>query len=314
MTVMDRRRVLAAGLSGALATAAALPARLAAAEDGGDRRGHILTVGEMPSRHVAARPVSIYLPAGFAALGPLDVVYMQDGQNLFDPAQSYGGVAWGADKALQRVIDEGAVRPAMIVGPWNGALRSYEYLPPVLDSVPEGLREQAFAQQALSKAYVRFLTEELKPFIDALFGTNRGPESTAVIGSSMGGLISFTALAEAPGVFGTAAGLSLHSPLTVERAVLENPAELMVLADAFAAYLKENLPEPGRHTLYMDRGDQGLDALYAPLHARIEAAIEAKGYERGEDFFSRAFPGTDHNESAWAARLEEVFKTVMRPA
>jgi predicted alpha/beta superfamily hydrolase len=256
--------------------------------------GRLVDHAQFPSVHVAARNVQVWLPPGYAS-GAVryPVLYMHDGQNLFDPARSYTGVDWGVDETMTRLIGEGAVREAIVVGVWNTPKRFEEYMP--RKAVGEGSRDSGIEEMApiaagdlLSDAYLRFLVEELKPFVDRRYRTLAGPQDTMIMGSSMGGLISLYALAEYPQVFGAAAGLSTHWPAG-DGAVIE--------------YLSASMPGPGLHRVYFDYGTRGVDARYAPFQARMDAVMRGSGYRPGRQWTTHRFEGAEHSESAWRRRL-----------
>ena len=173
--------------------------------------GTVHTCAEFASAHVAARRVDVWLPPSYAAdpTRRFPVLYMHDGQNLFDPALSYTGIDWDVDGAITRLAAAGEIREAIVVGVWNTPRRLYEYMPtaPIADLLPpagaDGMPPPG-VDLPVSDAYLRFLAEELKPFVDAGYRSLPGPADTLVMGSSMGGLISLYALAEYPGVFGAA--------------------------------------------------------------------------------------------------------------
>jgi enterochelin esterase-like enzyme len=269
-----------------------------------------------PSRHVAPRRVDIWLPPGYDAPGapPCAVLYMHDGQNLFEPATAMAGQPWAVAWHVAREMREGRMRPTIVVGVWNTARRYEEYVPAAaLARLPAHLRAAAVAGGSppgeafspLADAYLRFLVEELKPAIDARYRTRPGPADTAVMGSSMGGLVSLYALASYPQVFGAAGGLSTHWPMTVNRPLLRPPGDprLAAFAAAYRDWLAQALPPPGRHRLYLDHGDRHLDALYAPFQQAMDTLLATRGYRRGIDLLSLSFPGADHNEPSWRARL-----------
>lgn len=250
-----------------------------------------------PSQHVPARHVDVWLPPAATRPGAdklaCPVLYMHDGQNLFDPALAYGGETWGVAEALARLAGEGVVPPTIIVGIWNQPQRWREYMPQRPLATPAGAQRLAqmgpeFAGGPLADAYLRFLVTELKPFIDRQYPTRPGREQTFVMGSSMGGLISLYALCEYPAVFAGAGCLSTHWPAG-EGIVLD--------------YLAENLPRPGQHKIYFDYGTATLDALYEPYQQRADALLRAAGYSEGQDWVTRKFPGAEHNEAAWRGRV-----------
>lgn len=251
-----------------------------------------------PSVHVAPRNVDVWLPPGYDANPDTryPVLYVQDGQNAFDPTTSYGGVDWAIDEEMTRLISEGAIRPAIVVAIWNTPDRAIEYMPRKAvqgsgDTVSSGIPGiPGFARPLRSDAYLRFLVGELKPFIDATYRTRTGREDTFVMGSSMGALISAYAVAEYPDVFGGAACLSTHWPAG-DGAVID--------------YLAHALPDPATHRFWFDHGSETLDASYAPYQERMDAVMSAGGYTRGENWVSRVYPGAEHSERAWRVRVHE---------
>lgn len=256
--------------------------------------GRLIRHMDFPSRHVPARPVDVWLPPGYDAARPYPVLYMHDGQNLFDPALAYGGVTWGVAEALTQLIAGQAVPPTIIVGIWNGKERRWqEYLPQRPFAAPHGAQAlAALAPDWLSgppdsDAYLRFLVTEVKPFIDHTYATHPEREYTFIMGSSMGGLISLYALCEYPDLFGGAGCVSTHWP-AVEGVLPE---------------LLKQLPPAGRHRLYFDFGTKELDAQYEPFQQQADALIAAAGYTQGQDWVTHKFPGANHSEQAWQQRV-----------
>ena len=265
--------------------------------------GTVLRFAAVASAHVAARTVDVWLPPGYDAdtTRAYPVLYLHDGQNQFDPAASYTGVDWGVDEALTALIAVGAVEPPVVVAVWNTPFRRAEYMPQRAVAGADTLRSEVpgAAPGLRSDAYLRFLVEELKPAIDARFRTRRGPEATFAMGASMGGLVSAYAVAAYPGVFGGAACVSTHWP---------------ALGGAAAAWLPAALPAPGAHRLYFDYGTETLDAAYAPFQAAVDAALAARGWAPGPAFASLAFPGADHSERSWRARVHVPLLFLLGPA
>jgi len=285
----------AAGLA-AQAPAPAAPAPAAVAGPPLGVTGTIRFHGAVPSRHVAARNVEVWLPPGYErGTARYPVLYMHDGQNVFAPATSYFGVDWAVDETMTRLIAERRVRPAIVVAVWNTPARSAEYMPRrALDLLPDSVRRDPRARAQLdsvrSDGYLRFLVEELKPFVDRTYRTRPGPADTFVMGSSMGGLISAYALTEYPQVFGGAGCVSTHWP-----------AGEGVVVD----HLRRALPAPATHRIYFDHGTATLDSLYAPFQRRADAVMRAAGYTEGRNWVTRVFAGAEHSERAWRVRVEE---------
>lgn len=250
-----------------------------------------------PSHHVDARTVDVWLPSGYDAntAERYPVIYMHDGQNLFDPRLAYGGVTWGIDEAMHRLIAAGKTRGAIIVAIWNTGLgRVPEYMP---RKAVSGDALELFAggpgipaKNISSDAYLKFLVTELKPFVDRAYRTRPEREHTFVMGSSMGGLISAYALCEYPQIFGGAGCVSTHFPAG---------------NGAVVDYLAQHLPKPGAHKFWFDYGTEALDASYEPFQQRADAVLQAAGYTAGRDWITRKFPGAEHSEKSWRERVDQ---------
>lgn len=266
--------------------------------------GSVERLPELKSRHVAPRPVDVWLPPGYAAApdARFPVIYMHDGQNLFFGDTSYGGVPWAVDRTLARLVKEKRCSPAIVVGIWNsGQTRAAEYMPQKAVNGAGQVQGGVFRlrpEELRADAYLRYLVEELKPQIDRTYRTQPGREHTFVMGSSMGGLISAYALVEFPNVFGGAACVSTHWPA----------------GDGCAIdYLAKHLPPPGRHKLYFDFGTATLDAHYEPYQLRMDEVMRHAGYVPGRDWVTRKFPGEDHSEIAWSRRVDVPLEFLLGP-
>ncbi len=318
------RRTLLLALAGGVAACAARPSQTPSAG------GRFVDHDKFPSQLVAARQVRAWLPSEYdASREPFAVLYMQDGQNLFDPPSPMARGAWEVDRHLLALRAANAIRPTIVVAVWNTeGHRAREYGPQApVDSLPAELRPLvrpnpgAADAASLGDAYVRFLATELKPYIDAHYRTRAGRADTFVMGSSMGGLISLYALCSFPEVFGGAGCVSTHWVITNNYAAF--PAQfapgangdprIEQMAAAYRDWLREHLPAAGRHRLYFDHGTQGLDGLYGPHQQKVDALLAAKGYRPDIDWTSRVFAGAPHDESAWRERLAIPLTFLLRP-
>lgn len=268
-----------------------------------------------------ARHVEIYLPPQYAASpqARFPVIYAHDGQNLFDPRIANTGVDWGVDEAMQALVADGAIEPAIVVGIWSTPARRFEYAPAgVLALVADDARSAATEEFPDSlrdgDAYLRFIVEELKPRIDAEFRTRPGRESTFMMGSSMGALISVYGMVEYPEVFGGAAGLSMHWPVgisdhnIVERQEMWRPA----IVTAFTDYFTTRRLTPAQHRLWLDHGTGFLDHLYVPYQEAMTPVLRDLGYVQGETMEMRVYAGANHNEAAWRARLRDPLTFLLK--
>ncbi len=224
------------------------------------------------------RDVVAYLPPGHAAGGRrFPVLYMHDGQNLFDRGTAFGGSEWGVDETLQALSAEGL--PAIAVGLFNaGTARIPEYSP-----------FPGFTD-ALGDAYLAFIIQTVKPRIDEAFLTLTEREHTGLIGSSMGGLISLYGFFRYPEVFGRVGALS--------------PA--LWYARSAIYHVVDQAPfVPGR--IYLDNGSHENSA------ARMERRLIDKGYQPGRDLMYVVEEGGRHTEAAWARRLPAALRFLLRP-
>ena len=249
------------------------------------------------SEYVEARHIDVWLPPGYNDdTERYPVIYMHDGQNLFDPALAYGNVDWAVDKAVSRLIATRGLHGAIVIGIWNTEARWQEYMPakPLklksreMKEVRENFRDATGGYPA-SDEYLKFLVSELKPFIDSRYRTRPDQPNTFLMGSSMGALVSLYAISEYPEVFGGAGCVSTHWPAG------GNP-----LVDAMAA----NLPDPSNHKLYFDFGTQTLDETYEPFQRRMDEHLRRTGYEEGRNWLTRKFEGAEHSEHSWRERVD----------
>ncbi len=255
---------------------------------------------------VKPRNVYVWLPDAYSPKEKYDVIYMHDGQMLFDGTTSWNKQEWNVDETAGYLNNEKMTRPFIVVGIDNIAEDRWG------DYFPEKVTEYIGSDFKLPESanlnadnYLKFLVEEVKPFIDQKYSTNKGEKSTFVAGSSMGGLISLYALCEYPEVFGGAASLSIHTPMAV--ASYANEANCEVLAEGFREYLAENLPRANSKKIYMDRGDQTLDAKYPKYQDALDELMVEEGWSQ-PNFVTRVYEGTGHTETAWASRLKTPFQ------
>jgi len=270
--------------------------------------GKIQTFDNFKSKFVDARNVAVWLPDGYSDQEKYAVLYMHDGNMLFDANLTWNKQAWEVDETAGNLIATNKTKKFIVVGIWNnGNFRYAEYFPQkIIADIPEETRKIVVEEQLKNKPqadnYLKFIVTELKPFIDKNFSTKKDNKNTFIAGSSMGGLISLYAICEYPNVFGGAACISTHSPMV-------NSANIGAITDVdsdvvskFRDYLKCKLPNPKNHKIYFDYGDQTLDALYKPFQEKIDLIMIEKGYSK-KNWITKFFPGDDHSEKSWSKRL-----------
>jgi predicted alpha/beta superfamily hydrolase len=272
-------------------------------------RGRFVEHAAVPSRNISPPHVVVWLPPGYdRARQRYPVVYMHDGQNLFFPERSGYNKVWAADRSALRLIAASKVAPFIIVGIDHPGKERYQQYFPVKVAGPE-LRKgiEGFAGPLTGDAYVRFLADELKPFIDRTYRTRPEPRYTAAAGSSMGALISLYALAERPDAFGKAAAVSTHFALIGPEEIARAPEIDATIKASWRTYLDKQLGTPRGRKLWMDHGTLMLDEHYAPYQQVIDAEVKRLGWRSGKDVESRVYQGAGHEENAWATRLDDIF-------
>jgi predicted alpha/beta superfamily hydrolase len=256
---------------------------------------------DFPSSHVDARNIDVWVPADYhSSDNRYRVIYAHDGQNLFNPSFVWNNTDWGIDEVLQGMIDEGSADDTIVVGIWNTPKRRLEYLPQeAWDVAPDHMKVYVENQEGgvpQSREYLRFIVEELKPYIDRNYRTETGRDDTFLLGSSMGGLISMYGVMSYPEVFGAAACVSTHWPLH------DGPNDINV-TEVFIAQLKDAMPAPGNNRFYFDFGSEELDGQYEPQQQLIDRMMTELGYTNGKDWVTRKFEGAGHSESFWRERV-----------
>ena len=243
--------------------------------------GRLQILRGLPSPQLSnTRDITVYLPPSYYAAGDrrYPVLYMHDGQNLFDARTSFAG-EWHVDGVIDASSSEGL--EAIVVGiPNMGAERCNEYSP--FDDPKHG--------PAKGDAYLAYIVDTIKPIIDADFRTNRSPDQTAIVGSSMGGLISLYAPFQRPDVFGLA-GVMSPALWYGERKVFD-----------FLAHEKQP-----RGRIYVDVGTkEGSQELRDVT--RLRDRLLEIGYRHGHDLLFMIDFGAGHNEQAWARRMKKMLK------
>jgi len=272
--------------------------------------GKIIHLQNFHSNFINARNIDIWLPPGYHDSMKFSVLYMHDGQMLFDPDITWNKQAWNVDEVCIDLFEKKQINKFIVVGIWNdGANRHADYFPQKpfanLTTIEKdtlnaqlkraGKIKDSFAPQ--SDSYLKFIVKELKPYIDQNFSVYPQMEKTFIAGSSMGGLISLYAVCEYPEIFAGAACLSTH--WTGTSTLKNNPVPYAIIN-----YLNAKLPKQRNHKFYFDCGDKTLDALYPAIQSRIDSLMIQKGYKEPL-WITKYFPGADHSEKSWNARLSE---------
>ena len=268
---------------------------------------------DFASQFVDPRHVDVWLPGDYHDSNKnYRVLYFHDGQNLFNPEWVYyTQTDWGIDETLQRLIDSGEVDDTIVVGIWSTAQRIAEYMPWDLYQATSDEYRAAIGRylgsEPTSREYLRFVVEELKPFIDSNYRTKPGRDDTAMMGSSMGALISLYGVIEYPDVFAAAACVSTHWPSSM---MVDKPAG----NERVLEYLRSAIPAPGQHRIYFDFGTEELDSEYEPHQSAVDDVMRDIGYEYGSDWQTHKIEGAGHNEGAWNERAHIPLKFLLGTA
>ena len=253
-------------------------------------RGRVVIVEDFRSALLGnTRSVAVYLPPGYERSNArYPVLYAQDGQNLFDPKTAFAGVDWGLGETCDRLIAAGEMAPAIIVAPYNTGARLDEYTP---------VRDGSERAGGRGDLYGRFLAEELKPWIDARLRTKTAAADTAIMGSSLGGLLSLHLALTRPDVFGRA-GIVSPSLWWADREILSRAASM-------------SLPSP-LPRLWLDIGGAEGDRHVRNVR-ELAGMLVARGWRPGGDLAGRVYDGAGHDESAWRARAADVLRFLFPP-
>lgn len=231
------------------------------------------------------RDLVVYLPPGYDEQPErrFAVLYLQDGQNLFDPSTSFvPGQDWGVGQTSDHLIGSGAVAPLIIVGIYNtGKHRIREYTPSRVPKLGGGSANR----------YAKFLVEELKPFIDYEYRTLGDVANTGLGGSSLGGLVSLYVGLKFPRVYGRLAALS--------PSVWWNDRSM----HRFAAAMRVSV----RPKIWLDIGTGEGQQILHDVEAFRDVLLE-KGWQPGSDLYYQRVEGAEHNEAAWAQRIGAVLQ------
>lgn len=217
------------------------------------------------------RDIVVWMPQGYDAIKNKNkkypVLYMHDGQNILDPKTSYIGKDWRVDETVTKLIRQKRIKEIIVVGIYN---------------TPDRLDEYSWSEKG--QKYLQFITSELKPIIDATYRTLPDKENTAIIGSSMGGLISFYAAWNYPEIFSMAGCMSSSFYYNNDKSIKT---------------VEEYSGTKKHIKLYIDHGEDG-----AVRGQKMFVELSKKGYVIGQDIDYYYAPGAEHNEKEWAVRLE----------
>lgn len=225
------------------------------------------------------RPITVWVPDSYSEKSePSAVIYMHDGQNLFEPEASFGGNDWKVDETITKLLSQKAIKNCIVVG---------------IPNSPDRMKELNL-ESKLGKAYAEFVINEVMPFVNGKFNTSKKPEDNIIAGSSMGGLMSFQMAMEYPEIFGKAACFSSAFPYTFSQ-IMAKVAK------------SDNLPFNSK--IYIDTGDLE-DRITLSYHEMYDLLIQ-KGFVEGKNLMGYEAKNAIHTESAWANRFHIPMKFLL---
>jgi predicted alpha/beta superfamily hydrolase len=241
------------------------------------------------------RDVLVYLPPGYRRFSRrrYPVLYLQDGQNIFDAATSFAGVEWSVDETAERLIRKNLIEPTIIVAIANtGENRIHEYAP--TRGVIDAKAKRKKRSRGLAREYGQFLIEELKPYIDKRYRTKREASSTGLGGSSLGGLVTLA--------------IGILFPHAFTRLIVMSPS---IWWDDFAIYrLVDMIEEKPPLKIWLDTGtaEPGWEQA-----RELRDRLVEKEWRRYDDLQYMEVEGADHSEAAWAARVDPALRFLFPP-
>jgi predicted alpha/beta superfamily hydrolase len=225
------------------------------------------------------RDLMVYTPPGYAdqSARHFPVLYLHDGQNLFDGATSFiPGQDWHVGQTADHCIQSGTVAPLIIVGMYNTKARIREYTPTHVPKLGGGRADR----------YAKFLIEEVKPFVDREYRTLSGSQHTGIGGSSLGGLVSLYVGFKHSCIFGKIAALS--PSVWWNQHVIHRFAHAAIV-------------EP-RPRIWLDIGTREGPRIVHEVEKFRDVLLE-KGWKLDRDLHYERVEGAEHNEAAWAQRV-----------
>lgn len=249
--------------------------------------GELRRIQGFSSRYLETpRDIVVYLPPGYEndVSRRYPVLYMHDGQNLFDPRRSFiMGQHWRIGETAGEMILSGLIVPLIVVGIDHAGERRIDEYTPTRDAKRDRGGE--------ADSYGQMILTELKPRIDRDYRTLRDASHTALAGSSLGGLVSLY--------------LGLRYPESFGRLGVLSPAvwwDERVILDSVGSFRGEPRPQ-----IWLDIGtDEGEEAVRSVR--QLAAALRKKGWRDGEDLHYAEIPGAGHHEAAWASRVGETLR------
>ncbi|SDS08282.1 Putative esterase [Polaribacter sp. KT25b] len=268
--------------------------------------GKLIRIDSFPTKYITPRPVDVWLPEGYSSEKKYAVLYMHDGQMLFDETTTWNKQEWKIDEVASKLMKDGVTKDFIVVGIHNiPAIRWLDLYPEKamnfltkeeVERVKSFSNNDVTSEDLTGDEYLKFLVEDLKPYIDKTYSVYTNKENTFVAGSSMGGLMSMYAISQYPDVFEGAACISTHW-------VGAQPVENNPLPKSIFTYLEQNVPDAKTHKIYFDYGNKTLDQYYPEYAPKVDSIFLNNDYSEA-NFKNLFFEGTDHSEISWQNRID----------
>jgi predicted alpha/beta superfamily hydrolase len=241
------------------------------------------------------RDVLVYLPRGYSRFSQqrYPVLYLQDGQNVFDAATAFSHVEWRVDETAQELIRKKLIQPLIIVAIANtGDERIHEYAP--TRGVIDDTAKRKKRSRGMARHYGRFLTEELKPYIDRHYRTKREARDTGLGGSSLGALLTLS--------------IGLWFPDVFQRLIVMSPS--VWWDNQVIVKMVDELPQKLPLKIWLDTGTHEPGWERARL---LRDTLVERGWRLYDDLHYMEIEGADHSEGAWAARVDPALRFLFPP-
>ncbi len=244
--------------------------------------------------NIPGRNVRVYLPRGYTnnTWKRYPVLYMHDGQNVFDPLTVIA--SWGMHHASTREISQGRMRETIVVAVNNTGNRCAEYLPPG-ETIPPDIACGASPVPGIGEQYAGFLIHNVRPYVDTDFRTLNDRPNTMIAGSSLGGLIS--------------AWIALRTNVHGGAGVLS--PSFWAATNEFLDWIELNDTKGSR--LYLDLGTDESDLYMWDYFWPVRGSFMQDGYAENLDLLTRIGCGAGHNEAAWSNRLHHLVRFLLPP-
>ena len=271
---------------------------------------------DIAADELPAQNVTIWLPPEYSADAErrFPVLYMWDGQNLFDPAHTQYNKAWMVQDVLGGMVARGEAEPHIVVGIWSppGKDRYRSYVPQFAENakgaVGKSISDMAGGPIA-SQRQLDWVADTLIPQVERDYRVRTGADNRTIVGASMGGVMSCYAIIERSEIFGRSGCVSAHLALADPQLAQEHEEQIGWLWDS---YLDAHLGKPRGRRIWMDHGTEMLDSYYGPWQRMVAEDLARLGWREGEDFAARVYDGAEHDEVFWHQRMPEMLRWLWR--